>query len=226
MKNVQIAHMKIMKTYGTAGLFTVMTIAEFWFHLARGNRINLPVHRQSNQLRINFKSIFGWSASLLQYETITVHSTFLTPNQLRINSESTPNQLRIDFLFVNRINSESNANRVLFRESNQLRINSESIFFFLNRINSESNANRVFFCESNQLRIKYESSFVLWIEPTLHQMRIEFCFVNRINSESTPNRMRIEPTPNQMRIEFLFDSVPISNQLISRKKLLYNNPRP
>ena len=26
MKNVQTAHMKMMKTYGTAGLFTVMTI--------------------------------------------------------------------------------------------------------------------------------------------------------------------------------------------------------
>ena len=112
--------------------------------------------------------------------------------------------MRIEFCFVNWTNPSSEST------PNQLRINSEST--------------------PNQFRINSESTDFLLIEPTLNQMRlaIEFCFVNRTNSESNANRpsfvLRIESFPNQMRIELLFDSVPISNQLISRKKniILYS----
>ena len=157
--------------------------------------------------------------------------------------ESISNQMRIEFSFVNRTNSESNANRLLFCESNQFRIKCESSFVlwieptpnqmridfcFVNRINSESNANRVLFFESNQLRIKCESTFVLWIESIPNQMRIDqFFFVNRINSESTPNQLRIEPTQNQTvnrintnQLQINSESNGESNQYFRKRKII------
>ena len=49
------------------------------------------------------------------------------------------NRMQIELCFVNRTNSELNANRFSSCDSNQMRID------FSNQINSESNANRVFF---------------------------------------------------------------------------------
>ena len=109
--------------------------------------------------------------------------------------------MRIDYLFPNRINSESNANRFFFNcwtlqtTDNCAFIKKykcELIIFFSNRNNSESNTNRFFFLKKwiESFSIKYDSSFFFQIEWIQNQMRIDFS--------------------NQMRIEFFFCE---SNQL-------------
>jgi hypothetical protein len=113
--------------------------------------------------------------------------------------------MRIDYLFPNRINSESNANRFFFNcwtlqtTDNCAFIKKykcELIIFFSNRNNSESNTNRFFFKKMNRI--------------IFNQIWFEFLFPNRMNSESNANWffesnanrvffLWIEPTLHRMR---------------------------
>jgi len=132
--------------------------------------------------------------------------------------------MRIDYLFPNRINSESNANRFFFNcwtlqtTDNCAFIKKykcELIIFFSNRNNSESNTNRFFFLknesnhfQSNMIRVSFSKS---------NEFRIKCELIFRIKCESsfflwiepTLHRMRksifvlcIELFQNQVRIDF------------------------
>jgi hypothetical protein len=163
--------------------------------------------------------------------------SFYESNQFRIKYESFfffclcesiangfENQMRIDFLFVNRINN--NMNRFSFCESNQFRIKYESIFFCdsnkrctkwpyklirwsykSNQIRIkwsfffffrwiESNANWALFGESNQLWIKCESIFFLRIESNANR----FFKSNQFQIKCGTSFFFV----NQMRLEFFF----------------------
>ena len=143
MKNVQTAHMKMMKMYGTAGLFTVMTIVILkYFETQSQKKFSFQYfERESNCCCSDDRAVYlppcknkNYSDVIGREKNIVKYKILFAQKQLQIKSP---------IFFVNRINSESNANRM--------------------RIESIPNRMRIKF-----LFAKCESSFFL----TLYQFRI------------------------------------------------------
>jgi uncharacterized metal-binding protein len=171
MKNVQTTQMKVMKMYGTAGLFTVRTIV-----------ISKNFETQS-QRWCSYKLIWWpykliwWPYKLIWWSLIT--TLIIQINMVTIQINMVTIQINMMTIQINMVTIQINMVTIQIKPNpNQM-----EFFFFCksNRMQIELCLVNLF-CESNQFRIKCESIFFLRIESILNQMRIEFFFVNRTNS--------------------------------------------